>query len=191
MAVFPYVYVSKPWLRDDGAPPLLGRAGVLPRFAEKQVGPLIFRGVGRVFAPFSRRPGFRPRAGGRRQRRRVPKRRREPADANWNEERSPAESPSAISKLVQNTNRATMVPLRGPERPETPPATAAVLMKPKPDTVLPLLARTCEAWGLVATGSGGVARLKMLLNSRRMFRLIRSVMRNWRERLIFSEGRRW
>src|SRR5215471_4533963 len=94
-------------------------------------------------------------------------------------------------KAGQNTSRATIVPLRGPERPETPPATAAVLMNPNPETVFPFGARTCEACGLVDTGSGGVARLKILLNSTRMLRLTRSVIRNWRERLMFSDGRRW
>src|SRR5205823_1656176 len=50
------------------------------------------------------------------------------------------------------------------------------LMKPKPETVLPLAERTSVACALVATGSGGVAGLKMLSNSTRIFRLTRSKM---------------
>ena len=86
-----------------------------------------------------------------------------------------------------------MLPFRGNWIAPTAPALPKLVSShPKPEVVWPVaLFLVCVAKAFANAGSCMRARLKMLLNSARMFSLARSLMRNVRPNARFSVGRRW
>src|SRR5580704_17251400 len=90
-----------------------------------------------------------------------------------------------LNQLNQNVKRATMTPLRGCA--SWLVLENAVLMYPKPPVSSPFLLVTGVV-GLVAAGLFKYVRFRKFENSTRRLRLMRSLIRQVRPRLMFSLG---